>query len=63
MARKKLTYETALAELKALVNELQEEAVSVDDLSAKMKRAAELIAFCQTKLRTVEGDLEGFFEE
>ncbi|MCO6476677.1 MAG: exodeoxyribonuclease VII small subunit [Phaeodactylibacter sp.] len=58
----KLTYEKALQELQQIVAQLQEDAVSVDELSDKVKRAAELIAYCREKLRTAEESLEGLFE-
>ncbi len=59
----KLNYENALAELQAIVGELQEEVVSVDDLSAKAKRAAELVKFCREKLRESEEEIKGLFGE
>ena len=58
----KLTYEEALQELQQIVAQLQEDTVSVDELSEKVKRAAELIAYCREKLRTTEESLEGLFE-
>ncbi|MCB0550506.1 MAG: exodeoxyribonuclease VII small subunit [Phaeodactylibacter sp.] len=58
----KLSYEEALQELQQIVAQLQEDAVSVDELSEKVKRAAELIAYCREKLRTTEESLEGLFE-
>lgn len=58
----KLTYEKALQELQQIVAQLQEDALSVDELSDKVKRAAELIAYCREKLRTAEESLEGLFE-
>ena len=58
---KKLTYESAMEELQTIVNQLQEEAVNVDELSAKVKRAAELVKFCQEKLRSTEEELGGLF--
>ena len=58
---KKLTYEAAMQELQGIVNQLQEEAVSVDELSGKVKRAAELVKFCQEKLRDTEEELGGLF--
>ncbi len=58
----KLSYEEALQELQQIVAQLQEDAVSVDELSAKVKRAAELIAYCREKLRQAEESLEGLFE-
>ncbi|MFK7810764.1 MAG: exodeoxyribonuclease VII small subunit [Saprospiraceae bacterium] len=57
-----LSYDKAMQELKMIVGQLQEEAVSIDDLSNKAKRAAELIKYCREKLRTTETDLKGLFE-
>lgn len=59
---KKLTYDSAMKELQVIVNQLQEEAVSVDDLSNQVKRAAELVKFCREKLRSTEEELGGLFE-
>jgi exodeoxyribonuclease VII small subunit len=53
-----LTYETAWFELQGLVAELQNGSVSIDHLSAKIERAAELVKFCREKLRTTEASLE-----
>ena len=61
--KENLSYDKALKELKMIVGQLQEEAVSVDDLSNKAKRAAELIKYCREKLRRTEGDLKSLFEE
>lgn len=60
--KKSTTYEKALSELQAIVTELQEEMVSIDDLSTKSKRAAELVKFCQQKLRNTEEELKDLFE-
>ncbi|PUZ25386.1 exodeoxyribonuclease VII small subunit [Chitinophaga parva] len=49
-----LTYEAAYAELQAIAAEIEDETVSVDVLAEKVKRASELIAFCQGKLRATE---------
>jgi exodeoxyribonuclease VII small subunit len=61
--KENLSYDKALKELKMIVGQLQEEAVSIDDLSNKAKRAAELIKYCREKLRRTEGDLKSLFEE
>ena len=50
----KQTYEAAYAELKKISGEIENESVSVDVLAEKVKRAAELITFCQAKLRATE---------
>jgi exodeoxyribonuclease VII small subunit len=57
MAEERPTYEQAYAELEAIMTALQEDQVSVDDLTAKVKRAAELITFCSDMLRRTEEDV------
>jgi exodeoxyribonuclease VII small subunit len=52
-----LTYETAYNELTQIAREIEDESVSVDVLAEKVKRASELIAFCQKKLKTAEADV------
>lgn len=52
-----LTYESAYAELKKISDEIENETVSVDVLATKVKRASELIAFCQTKLKSTETEV------
>jgi len=53
----KMTYETAFAELKKIAEEIDNETVSVDVLSEKVKRASELIEFCKTRLRSAEKEI------
>jgi exodeoxyribonuclease VII small subunit len=52
-----LTYEAAYKELAAIAKEIESETVSVDVLAQKVKRASELIAYCQTKLRSAEAEV------
>jgi exodeoxyribonuclease VII small subunit len=52
-----LTYEEAYKELAAIAKEIESESVSVDVLAQKVRRASELITFCQTKLRTTEAEV------
>jgi exodeoxyribonuclease VII small subunit len=54
-----LSYESAYAELQRLLHELQEESVSIDELSAKVARAKDLIQFCRERLRQTEEELSG----
>lgn len=66
MAKKqtiKISYENAMKELQEIVTNLQEEVTSVDELSDKVKRAAELIDYCKTKLRSTEEDIEKLFKD
>ena len=58
MAKKKFNYEEALLEVQGILNELQENAVPIDELSEKVKKAAHLIAQCKEKLKKTENELD-----
>ncbi|GAA3754839.1 exodeoxyribonuclease VII small subunit [Flavobacterium ginsengiterrae] len=53
----KLTYEQAWNELTAISKEIENETISVDELAAKVKRASELITFCQGRLKATETEV------
>ncbi len=57
MKVKTQTYEAALLELEQIAREIENESVSVDVLAAKVKRASELVTFCQSKLRDTETEV------
>jgi exodeoxyribonuclease VII small subunit len=52
-----ITYESAFKELEDITKEIENEAVSVDVLSEKVKRASYLIEYCQKKLRQTEAEV------
>jgi len=53
-----MTYENALDKLQHIISNIENEAISVDELSKKVKEANDLIQFCRTKLRNVEVEIE-----
>lgn len=57
MMEETLTYESAWNELSAISKEIENETISVDELAAKVKRASELIAFCQGRLKATETEV------
>jgi exodeoxyribonuclease VII small subunit len=57
MMEEKLTYEAAKSELTAISKEIESEEISVDQLASKVKRASELIEFCQAKLKNTEAEV------
>lgn len=59
----KITYTAAFEELQEIVNEIEQGEISVDELSAKVKRASVLIKICKTKLTTTEEDVQGILTE
>ncbi|WP_264566178.1 exodeoxyribonuclease VII small subunit [Flavobacterium sp. N3904] len=54
---KNLTYEQAYKELAKIASEIENETISVDVLAEKVKKASQLITFCQTKLKSTETEV------
>jgi exodeoxyribonuclease VII small subunit len=54
---KKISYTEAISELESIVSEIEQGEITVDTLSEKVKRAAELIKICKTKLTSTEDDV------
>lgn len=52
-----LSYEAAYDELQEIMSALQNEEISVDSLSTKVKRASELLKYCHDKLRDTEKEV------
>ncbi|MEP6700474.1 MAG: exodeoxyribonuclease VII small subunit [Bacteroidota bacterium] len=50
-------YSEAFEELQEIVSEIEAGAISVDELSQKVKRAASLIKICKAKLTSTEEDV------
>ena len=63
MSKKVLSYKSAMEELQTIVAQLEANAIGIDELSEKVKRAAELVQFCQEKLRTTEQEMDNLFGE
>lgn len=49
-----LTYEEALAQLQQIVLELEQGNVPIEQLEAHVKKANELVAYCEQKLKGIE---------
>lgn len=58
-----LTYTAAFEELQEIVDEIEKGKISVDELSAKVKRASVWIKICKTKLTTTEEDVQMILKE
>mgnify|MGYP000960559027 CR=1 FL=1 len=52
-----LSYESAQQELQQIVQDLQSEAVRIDELGEKIARANALIQFCRERLRATEEEV------
>lgn len=57
MAKKTVTYAAAIAEVEQILERIQREEISVDDLAAEVKRATELIAVCKQRLLKAEEEV------
>lgn len=58
-----LNYQKAYEELMEITREIESEEVSVDDLSKKVKRAAELLEICNTKLKSTEEEVQKIIDK
>ena len=59
----KINYAEAFDELQTIVSEIEQGEISVDELSEKVKRAAELIKICKSKLTSTEEDVNKILRE
>ncbi|NLN95643.1 MAG: exodeoxyribonuclease VII small subunit [Bacteroidales bacterium] len=60
---KEIDYTEAFEELQKIVTEIEMGEITVDELSEKVKRAAQLIKICKTKLSTTEEDVNKILQE
>jgi exodeoxyribonuclease VII small subunit len=61
--KNELLYTTAFDELQQIVRDMEAGEITVDELSVKVKRAAELIAICKNKLSSTEEDVNLILKE
>lgn len=58
-----LDYTQAFEELQQIVSDIEQGEITVDELSDKVKRAAELIRICRNRLTTTEEDVNKIIKE
>jgi exodeoxyribonuclease VII small subunit len=58
-----LNYTDAFNELQQIVRDMEDGEITVDELSLKVKRAAELIKICKQKLTSTEEDVNLILKE
>ena len=61
--KKEIPYTQAIEELEEIVSSIENEDVNVDELSVKVKRAAELIKICKDKLHNTEEEVNSILKE
>jgi exodeoxyribonuclease VII small subunit len=60
---KEPSYTTAFEELKEIVDQLENDSISVDELAEKMKRSTELMKICKDKLTKTEEEINKTIDE
>jgi len=58
MSEKQISYNEAYDELQTILEDIKERNVDVDKLAAKVKRARELINFCEGRIKKAEMEIE-----
>ena len=58
MAKKSLTYEQAMQRLEEIVQGFEQNTLELDQLTAQLAEAQELIKVCNNKLQQVETDVK-----
>jgi exodeoxyribonuclease VII small subunit len=53
-----LGYAEALAELETILDELEDDAVDVDSLGAKVRRASALIELCRSRIESAKLEVD-----
>jgi exodeoxyribonuclease VII small subunit len=58
-----MKYQQAIEELESIVREIENETIGMDDLSEKVKRAAELVSYCRKVLNSTETEVQNILKE
>lgn len=58
-----LTYEEAIIELKGILASLQDETLSIDQLTASIKRASDLLESCNNRLTSTEKEVNSVIQK
>lgn len=58
-----ITYKDALLELEGILSAIEEEQVDVDDLAVKVKRSAELIRLCRSRIEAATVEVEAVVQD
>jgi exodeoxyribonuclease VII small subunit len=58
MSKKQLNYNEAVAEIELIISKIENQELNIDELSANVKRVAELLNFCKMKLKNTEEEVQ-----
>ena len=63
MTKQKLSYSEAVAEIEAILGQIEEGKLDVDELAEKVSRVTELLKVCRDKLYLTEKQIGEILEE
>lgn len=63
MAKKEIGFNEAVKGIEEILRNIEEGEPDIDRLSADVKRAAELIKICRSRLRETEEKIDGIMKE
>ena len=58
MAKKKITYQNAIAEIENILARIENKELDVDELADNVKKVSSLIKICKDKLHKTEEEVE-----
>ena len=61
--KKELNYDEAFTELQAIVRRMENDELDIDQMSAQLKRAQDLIALCKEKLTKTDEEIKKILTE
>jgi len=63
MPKKELSYNDAINEMESIISKIENQELNIDELSANVKRVAELLTFCKMKLKNTEVEVQKILKE
>lgn len=63
MTKKELSFSNAMKEVEAILGRMERGEMDIDELSASVRKASELLRFCQKKLKSTEEEIDRIFRE
>lgn len=61
--KEELNFDQAYEELQHIHQKIQDDSISIEEISTLIRRSTELIKFCKERLRTIESDIDDAFKD
>jgi exodeoxyribonuclease VII small subunit len=63
MGKTDISYSRAIKEIEEILRKIESEELDVDQLSASVKKAADLLKICKSKLRDTEQEIQKILDD